>query len=52
MARLAVTSFAALVLALAALAGLDAVTAPHLSQGRPAGSRGPSTVAHACPGDG
>jgi hypothetical protein len=38
MARLAVISFGALVLALAALAGLDAFTAPHLSQGRPGGS--------------
>jgi len=38
MARLAVISFGALVLALAALAGLDAFTAPHLSQGRPGAS--------------
>jgi hypothetical protein len=33
MARLAVISSGALVLALAALAGLDAFTAPHPSQG-------------------
>ena len=38
MARLAVISFGALVLALAALAGLDAFTASHASQGRPGGS--------------
>ena len=38
MTRLAVMSFGALVLARAALAGLDAFTAPHLSQGRPGAS--------------
>jgi hypothetical protein len=40
MARLAVISFGALVLALAAIAGLDAFTALHPSQGRPAGAVG------------
>jgi hypothetical protein len=35
MARLAVICLGSLVLALAAVAGLDAFTAPHLSQGRP-----------------
>jgi hypothetical protein len=35
MARLTVICFGSLVLALAAVAGLDAFTAPHLSQGRP-----------------
>ena len=43
MTRLAVISFGALVLALAAVAGLDAFTAPHLSQGRPGGSHDHST---------
>jgi hypothetical protein len=38
MARLVVISVGSLMLALAALAGLDAITAPHLSQGRPGGS--------------
>ncbi len=48
MARLAVISFGALVLALAALAGLDAFTAPHLPQGRPGASVDPQqSRAHA-----
>lgn len=38
MVRLAVISFGALLLALAAVAGLDAFTAPRLSQGRAGGS--------------
>jgi hypothetical protein len=48
MARLAVISFGALVLALAALAGLDAFTAPHLPQARPGASVDPrESGAHA-----
>jgi hypothetical protein len=52
MARLAVISFGALVLALAALTGLDAFTAPHLSQGRGGGSVGrQQSRAHASTAD-
>ena len=49
MTRLAVMSFGALVLALAAVAGLDAVTVPHLSQGRPGGCHGHSTLGRRAP---
>jgi len=48
MARLAMISFGALVLALAALTGLDALTTPHLSTRTTRWIRGPSTVAWAC----